>query len=712
MLKPEVFYLLDQLAASRFDVLLSFDKSAFKILNSVHFLISPGLPLNQTPVKKMRAFLLLFLTAQLLQADPILGNSWLGIELAEESRFALIESALHHPEAASARGDSSRTAPKPSEPAALAQGIEYFVAPDGGDDGGGTRMSPFRTISAAADKAHPGDVITVQSGVYRERIDPPRGGTSEHRRIEYRAAEGAEVTIKGSEIVKGWKLLQNETWRTTVPNSLFGDTNPFATPIAGDWFEPLGGEERVYHTGCVYLNGHWLAEAADLTEVLAPGGDRPLWFAEVGEDVTTLYAQFPDVDPNRQTVEINVREAVFYPSKPGMNFITVRGFTLEQAAPNWAPPTAEQVGLIGTHWSQGWLIEDNTIRYSSCTGLALGKYGDAFDNRAESADGYVGTIRRALENGWTKDNIGHHLIRNNTISHCEQAGIVGSLGAIFSTIEGNAIHDINLRGMLGGHEMAGIKLHGAIDGLIANNRIYRCGGSAGIWLDWMSQGTRVTGNVLYENVKQDLFMEVNHGPYLIDNNIFLSPDAILDWSQGGAYVHNLIAGEIRFKAETKRRTPFFSPHSTEGMQLASFDRGDRRFFNNWIIGTGTEEAFASEGSLRLGGNLVQQNESWHLETRDAELWLVLSALPEAHDDQTTRRIITSRDLGKAEAPQLPYTQPDGTDYRLNQDVLGNTRNKHPDPGPFEISVPPSIPIQIWPVSKSLSLPKPGSPSAN
>ena len=109
-----------------------------------------------------------------------------------------------------------------------------------------------------------------------------------------------------------------------------------------------------------------------------------------------------------------------------MNYITVRGFTLRHAATPWAPPTAEQIGLIGTHWSKGWIIEDNTISHSKCVGVALGKYGDQWDNTsANTAEGYVLTINRALENGWSGENIGHHIVRNNHISHCEQAGVVG-----------------------------------------------------------------------------------------------------------------------------------------------------------------------------------------------------------------------------------------------------------------------------------------------
>ena len=52
-----------------------------------------------------------------------------------------------------------------------------------------------KTIQAAANKAQPGDTITVYEGVYRERVDPPRGGTSDVRRITYQTARGEKVVI-------------------------------------------------------------------------------------------------------------------------------------------------------------------------------------------------------------------------------------------------------------------------------------------------------------------------------------------------------------------------------------------------------------------------------------------------------------------------------------------------------------------------------------
>ena len=56
---------------------------------------------------------------------------------------------------------------------------EYHVSPQGRDTNDGSASNPPKTISAAAHIAQPGDVITVGEGTYRERINPPRGGTSD-----------------------------------------------------------------------------------------------------------------------------------------------------------------------------------------------------------------------------------------------------------------------------------------------------------------------------------------------------------------------------------------------------------------------------------------------------------------------------------------------------------------------------------------------------
>jgi hypothetical protein len=154
---------------------------------------------------------------------------------------------------------------------------EYHVSAHGDDANDGSASRPLRTISAAARLAQPGDVITVHEGVYRERINPPRGGRSDQQRIVYQAAPGERAVIKGSEVIKGWQKAQDDTWKVAIPNSFFGDFNPYRDLIHGDWFNPKG---RNHHTGAVYLKGHWLTEAANLDDALKPVGDTSPSYAQ------------------------------------------------------------------------------------------------------------------------------------------------------------------------------------------------------------------------------------------------------------------------------------------------------------------------------------------------------------------------------------------------------------------------------------------------
>jgi alpha-N-arabinofuranosidase len=743
---------------------------------------------------------------------------------------------------------------------------EYHVSLDGLDTNDGSAARPLKTIAVAAQRAQSGDVVTVHAGTYRERVNPPRGGESDLKRILYRAAPGEKVVIKGSEVIRGWQKVQDDTWKVAVPNRLFGDFNPYRDLIHGDWFNPKG---RNHHTGAVYLNGHWLTEAAKLEDVLKPVGDasgyapgdgqyllnvawlrcvegvspsnrgqdardtgvgnagrtaaasfaaqhgiqtapcseggecigwieqgdwvryervdfgprtgqieiraasetsggiieirldtpdgellgvcsvpntggwqswssfsakiKPvsgvktlclvfrgppsgpsdtqLWFAQVDETNTAIWAQFQGINPNEAEVEINVRRTVFYPDKPGINFITVRGFTMSHAATNWAPPTAEQIGLIGTHWSKGWIIEDNDISYSTCVGVTLGKYGDRWDNTSQdTAEGYVETINRALKNGWSRENIGHHVVRNNHIAHCEQAGLVGSLGAVFSTITGNVIHDIHVRRLFSGAEMAGIKIHGAIDTEISHNHVYRT--CLAVWLDWMAQGTHVTRNLFHDN-DTDLFVEVDHGPFLVDNNLFLSGRSLLDMSEGGAYAHNLFAGRLDQHPELSRETPFHKAHSTAVAGLQKIEGGDDRFLNNLFVNAvGLAPYDKATRPMQMAGNvflkgaqpakaeqdppvlpkfdpqikLVEEKESVYLHITLDNTWA----------EKPLRQLVTTELLGRAKVPDLPYEQPDGSPLRVDTDYLGKKRSdKNPTPGPFEDPGQGKLVLKVW-----------------
>jgi len=612
---------------------------------------------------------------------------------------------------------------------------EYHVATNGNDDNSGARHTPLRTISAAARLAHPGDTITIHTGVYRERVTPPRGGSSNTSRITYQAAPGEEVWIKGSEIARGWKPFRGDVWVLTLPKSYFHGYNPYTDRIAGDWFTDRG---RPHHTGEVYLNGKALLEAATLERTLHPEpfpGARDqeastwVWFTSSDENSTTIYANFHGKDPNKETVEINVRDSVFYPDHPGINYLTVRGFHMSHAATQWAAPTAEQIGLIGTHWSKGWIIENNIISDSKCSCVTLGKDRATGHNvwmnnpKKDGATHYNEVILRALHAGWSRENIGSHIVRNNTIFNCEQAGIAGSMGAVFSRITGNHIYNIWAKRQFTGAEMAGIKLHGAIDVLIANNRIHNAG--RGLWMDWMAQGTRISSNLLYDNTTDDLFVEVNHGPFLIDNNLFLSPVSLLDMSEGGAYAHNLFGGKLVSRPELRRWTPYHRPHSTALAGVTLTNGGDDRFYNNIFFGHPVKPALRGPDDLTMSGyGLWVYNPRAYPSTAAGNVYvngalpymsesnpLHLNNVPDPGIEETgnevhlrfpidpalrnaATQLVTSALLGTTVIAETGYTEPSGNPLSIDKDYLGKPRvTANPFPGPFASGT--DAKIRVW-----------------
>jgi hypothetical protein len=619
---------------------------------------------------------------------------------------------------------------------------EFHVAPNGNNSNPGTQAAPLLTIQRAANLAQAGDVIIVHAGTYRERVIPPRGGESDARRIVYQAAPGEQVVIKGSEVVHDWKPFMPGVWKATMPNKLFGASNPYKELITGDWFTDKG---RPHHTGEVYFNGKSLWETHLLERVLNPQpvpdawdreGSTWTWYCESDDTNTYIYANFHERNPNQELVEINVRDSCFYPDQPGRNYITVRGFRMSQAATQWAAPTAEQIGLIGTHWSQGWIIEDNVISDSKCSGITLGKdrmTGHNVWSKDPCKDGaihYIEVIMRALAAGWSREVIGSHIVRNNTIFNCEQTGICGSLGAVFSQITNNHIYNIWAKRQFTGAEMAGIKIHASIDMLIKNNRIHNAG--RGMWMDWMAQGTRITGNLCYDNSTDDLFVEVDHGPFLVDNNLFLSPVSLSDMSEGGAYVHNLITGKITSWPEPNRSTPYHQPHSTALAGLSPIKGGDDRFYNNILVGDGIPPAVTSqlevpnskravgfglwvydgrELPLQTGGNVYyhgacafsketspQSKPEFNAEVKVVEegerVFLHLNLNPELSKAATL--LVTTGLLGKAAIPGLPYENADGSALKINTDYLGKQRNETaPSAGPFEAPGAGLLRLKVW-----------------
>lgn len=636
----------------------------------------------------------------------------------------------------------------------------YHVAQHGSDQNAGTEQQPFLTINKAASVAQAGDTIIVHEGEYREWVKPKHSGLSEQRRITYKAAEGEKVVIKGSERIQSWEQVEGTVWKAVLPNTFFGDFNPYKEEIFGDWVVDNPGR----HLGDVYLNGMSFYEALNLDEVknpvvrteiqdhwtrqIVPIRDpeqtKYVWYAEVDEENTTIYANFHGADPNKELVEINVRKCVFYPEHPGINFITVSGFEMCHAATPWTPPTADQPGLIGPHWSKGWIIENNIIHDSKCSAVSLGKEistGHHFRSIRKDKPGYhyqIESVFLALQAGWSKDKIGSHIVRNNTIYNCGQNGIVGHLGCVFSEIYNNHIYNIGIKREFWGHEIGGIKLHAAIDVQIAGNRIHDC--SLGIWLDWQTQGTRVSRNLFYRN-NRDLFVEVSSGPYLVDHNILTADYALDNHAQGGAYVNNLIGGKMKYLKMLDRSTPYHFPHSTQIKGFAPVYGGDDRFHNNLFVGR--KEELEEVGTYHFNGypasleeyigmidetggdhyefNKVEQpvyinrnmylngakpydreQENVVLDQFDPQVEIIeegdevyLSIVLPDEFEGFTGEIHSTRTLPRVRLADADFENPDGSEVVLDTDYLGNKKPEQGALGPISTLKKGPNRVKVW-----------------
>jgi len=461
---------------------------------------------------------------------------------------------------------------------------EIHVVTTGSDSGSGNQSSPYLTINKAASVAQPGDTVTVHAGTYREWVKPVRGGTGEEKRITYRAAPGEKVIVKGSERITSWVKEGDGVWKVELPNRFFGDYNPFELNLSGGWLHY--GEW--HHRGDVYLNGEAFYEQKTPEAVKE---QMQSWCCEADAQTTTIWANFGEANPNEDLAEINVRESVFMPETTGLDYITVDGFHLMHSAENWQPPGLEvQMGTIGPRMGKHWIIENCQITNARCVGIVLGHApGVDYDDI---------------------DAFGDHIIRNNVIRRCGEAGIAGQKGATRCVIAGNLIEETNYRKEFGGWETAAIKFHQTVDTVIRGNLIRRVGrqshGAFGIWMDWGNQGTRITGNIIYDTEAAGIFLEMNQGPILVDNNVVIGSE-VRSNSEGTVFAHNLFVDcGFSMVSDTNRKSEYYKPHTREQIARKHGVPRDDKWFNNIFVRRGLDRVkeaagYASDYNVFLEG---------------------------------------------------------------------------------------------------------------
>jgi hypothetical protein len=200
-------------------------------------------------------------------------------------------------------------------------------------------------------------------------------------------------------------------------------------------------------------------------------------------------------------------------------------------------------------------------------------------------------------------------------------------------------------------------------------------------------------------------------------------------SEGGAYVHNLLAGRISSRPEPSRSTPYHPAHSTAVAGLSTTKGGDNRFYNNIITAPSAEAAAkaasnpraatgyglwvydAREYPLQTGGNVYYNGaRPYAKETSPLtpagvdpkprivaegdRVFLHVTLGPELK--QASTKLVTTEFLGKAMVPKLAYENPDGSPLTVDMDYFGAKRNATaPSAGPFENPGQGDLQLKVW-----------------
>lgn len=418
----------------------------------------------------------------------------------------------------------------------------YYVdvqAKNADDNGPGTKDRPFKTINHAAQVLQPGERVVIAEGVYREFIQPARGGTGPDSMISYEAAPGARVVVKGSRVVNDWKPSSGwnfgfdptthqpvKVWELKLTPDLFPDGyNPFEVDnVLGTKYWLRYSEDNMLtyfrRRGLVFVDGHPL-EPMEGASDLGAISQRSLnffttqhWsplFKEFQPDAgkfwiepngMTLHIRLAnDDDPAKHTIEITTQEQIFSPAQRYQQFLRVKGITFQHTGNGFPVP---QRGMVSVNRGNHFIFEDDTFEWANSVGLDIGNedWGASMPPQP----------------------VGFDVIRGNTFRYCGIEGLGGTGGPQNALVEKNLFEWIGWQDAAMMSESGGTKMHTARNLLFRNNVVRHIRHANGIWLDIGNANVRITGNVFADipgNVNPHaIHIEGSEGLNQIDNNIF------------------------------------------------------------------------------------------------------------------------------------------------------------------------------------------------
>jgi hypothetical protein len=319
----------------------------------------------------------------------------------------------------------------------------------------------------------------------------------------------------------------------------FDSANPFKVGVASTPFErdgtPEGVKEVVYNLGQVFVDGMMYQQYPLKEEMLL---NKASWWYNLTTNQVLINFDV-NHQPNHSQIELTTRRRIFAPHVRGLGYIHVIGFIMEHCGNQyprnfWEKRENGQAGALGTRSGNHWLIKNNVVRYAANIGIDCGTEGVNNEIKPQRIYKTEEVLNNCIENNYVIDN------------GC--TGITGC-GSTNLIVRGNVVMYNNNQMYRGKKrwESAGIKFHDnrncyISENLIANNFSY------GIWFDNQYLNARVSRNIIVDNSRSGIFLEMgdyDFGAVMIDHNSILNNlenQIYMHDASGALYTNNLISG--------------------------------------------------------------------------------------------------------------------------------------------------------------------------
>jgi hypothetical protein len=125
-------------------------------------------------------------------------------------------------------------------------------------------------------------------------------------------------------------------------------------------------------------------------------------------------------------------------------------------------------------------------------------------------------------------------------------------------------------------------------------------------MDWANQGTRITGNIIYDTRTANIFLEMNHGAILVDNNVLIGR-GVSSNSEGSVFAHNLFVDcTFQMVSDRERKSPYYAPHTCRVVGSKDGIPQDDKWYNNIFVRWGLDKVenapgYASDYNIFLEG---------------------------------------------------------------------------------------------------------------